>query len=86
MVHNGFSRAREFDAHRITQHWADGDANEGILLTSTNGDGVDYNASEGVRGRPSLTVQFVPPAQIPGMTVLSELCAEAVAVVEGDAV
>src|SRR3989440_6459674 len=50
------------NATPITQHWADGDANEGILLTSTNGDGVDYNASEAVRGRPSLTVQFVPPS------------------------
>src|SRR5205807_1425323 len=36
-------------AHR----WATGDANEGILLTSTNGDGVDDNASEAVRDRPS---------------------------------
>src|SRR3989454_1871365 len=45
----------------INQRWANGDANEGILLTSTNGDGVDYNASESVRDRPSLKVQFVPP-------------------------
>src|SRR2546430_128742 len=45
----------------ITQRWANGDANEGILLTSTNGDGVDYNASESVRDRPSLRTQFVPP-------------------------
>src|SRR2546430_12202943 len=45
----------------ITQRWANGDANEGILLTSTNGDGVDYNATESVRDRPSMTVQFVLP-------------------------
>jgi len=45
----------------IAQRWAGGQPNEGILLTSTNGDVVDYNSSESVRDRPSLIVQFVPP-------------------------
>src|SRR5207249_6515615 len=47
----------------IVQRWADGETNQGMLLSSTHGNGVDYNASEGVRHRPSLTVQFVPPPQ-----------------------
>src|SRR5437773_4805286 len=45
----------------IVQRWADGEANPGILLSSTHGNGVDYNASESVRNRPTLRVQFVPP-------------------------
>src|SRR5438034_1751380 len=47
----------------IVQRWANGDANQGILLSSTHGNGVDYNASESVRDRPVLKVQFVPPPQ-----------------------
>src|SRR5437773_1541373 len=45
----------------IVQRWANGEANQGILLSSTHGNGVDYNASESVRDRPILKVQFVPP-------------------------
>src|SRR2546429_2896322 len=45
----------------IVQRWADGEANEGVLLASTHGNGVDYNASESVRDRPILRLQFVPP-------------------------
>src|SRR2546426_4802698 len=30
----------------IVQKWADGDPNNGVLLTSTNGDGVVYDSSE----------------------------------------
>src|SRR5205809_5407888 len=45
----------------ITQRWANGEVNYGVLLASTHWDGVDYNSSETVRDRPSLRVQFVPP-------------------------
>src|SRR5712691_2682116 len=45
----------------IAQRWANGEANEGVLLASTHGNGVDYNSSEPVRNRPSLKIQFVPP-------------------------
>src|SRR5439155_5011585 len=47
----------------IAQRWANGEVNDGVLLASTHWDGVDYNSSETVRDRPSLTVQFVPPRQ-----------------------
>src|SRR5437867_2547092 len=47
----------------IAQRWSNGEANDGMLLASTHWDGVDYNSSETVRDRPSLTVQFVPPRQ-----------------------
>src|SRR5438034_1339085 len=47
----------------IVQRWADGEANQGILLASTSGNGTDYNSSESVRDRAFLTVQFVPPPQ-----------------------
>src|SRR5436309_2233846 len=47
----------------IVQRWADGEANQGILFASTSGNGTDYNASESVRDRPFLTVQFVSPPQ-----------------------
>src|SRR5439155_845337 len=47
----------------IVQRWANGEANQGILLASTSGNGTDYNSSEAVRERPTLTVQFVPPPQ-----------------------
>src|SRR5207247_3768548 len=43
------------------QRWANGEANDGVLLASTHWDGVDYNSSETVRDRPSLTLQFAPP-------------------------
>src|SRR5207247_4193748 len=52
----------------IAQRWANGEANDGVLLASTHWDGVDYNASDSVRDRPSLRVQFVPP---PSPLVLS---------------
>src|SRR5205809_1163849 len=45
----------------IAQRWANGEANDGVLLASTHWDGVDYNSSETVRDRPSLRVQFAPP-------------------------
>src|SRR5436309_1021322 len=45
----------------MAQRWANGEVNDGVLLASTHWDGVDYNASETVRDRPSLRVQFVPP-------------------------
>src|SRR5207247_8055168 len=45
----------------IAQRWANGEANDGVLLASTHWDGVDYNSSETVRDRPSLTLQFAPP-------------------------
>src|SRR5436309_170706 len=47
----------------IVQRWANGEANQGILLASTSGNGTDYNSSEAVRERPTLTVQFVPSPQ-----------------------
>src|SRR5439155_7567210 len=46
----------------IAQRWANGEVNDGVLLASTHWVGVDYNSSETVRDRPSLTVLFVPPA------------------------
>ncbi len=46
----------------IVQKWADGDPNNGVLLTSTNGDGVVYDSSEGiVANRPKLIVLFEKP-------------------------
>src|SRR5881628_2079573 len=46
----------------IAQKWADGDPNNGVFLTSTNGDGVDYDSSEAtVANRPKLIVLFEKP-------------------------
>jgi hypothetical protein len=46
----------------IVQKWADGDPNNGVFLTSTGGDGVVYDSSEGtVANRPKLTVLFERP-------------------------
>jgi probable HAF family extracellular repeat protein len=47
------------DITSFVQRWADGDANEGILLASANPDGVDYDSSESANP-PTLTVQFTP--------------------------
>jgi len=49
------------DLKSIVQGWADGQANQGIFIASTNGDGVYYDSSEGT-GHPKLTVVFEPPA------------------------
>src|SRR5256885_884827 len=46
----------------IVQKWADGDPNNGVLLTSTGGDGVDYGSSEAIlANRPKLSVLFEKP-------------------------
>src|SRR3989442_6462469 len=46
----------------IVQKWADGDPNNGVFLTSTGGDGVDYGSSEAiVANRPKLIVLFEKP-------------------------
>lgn len=49
----------------IVQRWANGEANEGILLASAHSDGVDYDSSEAVSGRPILRVEFLPPSDGP---------------------
>jgi hypothetical protein len=55
----------------IVQRWAYGEANQGVLLAQTHWNGVDYQASEFVRDRPRLTVQFVPGTPPPPTPPLS---------------
>jgi probable HAF family extracellular repeat protein len=53
------------DITSIVQHWVNGEANQGIILSSTHSDGVDYESSESANP-PALTVQFTAPAPPPG--------------------
>jgi len=47
----------------IVQKWAEGDPNQGVLLSSLNGDAVEYASSEfsTVANRPKLTVTYDAP-------------------------
>lgn len=55
----------------IVQRWAHGEANQGILLASTNPGGVKYNSSEAALGRPTLRVEFFPPPSFDFSTSVS---------------
>src|SRR5947208_1996189 len=52
------------DITSIVQHWVGGEPNEGVLLASSNSDGVDYESSESA-SPPALTVQFTAPPSSP---------------------
>lgn len=50
-----------FNVTSVVQNWANGEANEGLLLDSLSGDGADLDASENSAGAPRLLVTYAPP-------------------------